>query len=281
MLFFQPCLSIGRSIGDRLDNRVRMRQNIDERALTEYLVDALDTNSELSTWGQVVDTLRSNQIYVSTQVRKSTKEHTTGADLGIIISRQIDKSDVKSKSRYACLIQCKKVDVEGYVTDFFHSVGNNTQSSLLLDITPSSFYFLFVPPRLLKMRYSNEPMAHILASRECSIPVWNMGLFDYEDIPFPWWLLSHPLPTWQKRSVSSILVVPALAVEAHLDKKHKVQLSDLIPNALPFWFWFGELLIPGFIGDYKQDVISKAKNVDGKGDEFGVNFSVEINISTG
>ena len=44
-LIFTPCLSISGMIGRKLDNRRRMGQEMDERALTELLVDSLDTSS--------------------------------------------------------------------------------------------------------------------------------------------------------------------------------------------------------------------------------------------
>jgi hypothetical protein len=276
-LLFRPCLLIGERIGQRLDSRVRMQQNIDERALTEELVDALDTNSAISAWGQVLHSLRNNQIYLNTRVRKSTREYKTGADLGIIINRQIYRPNAKVKARYACLIQCKKVDIDGYVTDFFHYVHsrNKSQSSLMLEITPSSFYFTFVPPSLLQVYYTIEPMAFVRASSECSSPIWNIGCFAYSTAAFPF------LSDSQKRAASSILVIPALAVEAQIDRKHKIDMVELLPNSLPLWYWFGELLIPGFIGDYREKVISIAANVDREVDEFGVDFSVEIYVGTG
>jgi hypothetical protein len=45
--FFFPCLNISYNIGNRLLNRLELNQNIDERALTEDLIDALDVHLKL------------------------------------------------------------------------------------------------------------------------------------------------------------------------------------------------------------------------------------------
>jgi hypothetical protein len=148
-LLFSPCLSVSASVGRRLDNRRNMGQEIDERALTEFLVDALDTASSENVWGNIISILRDHRIYLSTTVAKSTRESATGADIGFVISRSIHRRESPSRARYAVLVQCKKVDSAGKVADFFHQVGGSgqKQSTLLLDITPNSFYFVFTPPK--------------------------------------------------------------------------------------------------------------------------------------
>ena len=73
-LLFHPCFEIAEKMGSRLDNRIRMQQNIDERALTEDLIDALDTSSTENAWGTSLSSLRERQIRISTQIRKSTIE---------------------------------------------------------------------------------------------------------------------------------------------------------------------------------------------------------------
>ncbi len=282
-LFFKPCLEIAERIGRRLDNRTRMHQSIDERALTEDLVDAFDTRSNENAWGTVLSSLQDHQIYVSTRITKSTREYETGADIGLVMNRQIYQTDNQAKARYACLIQCKRVDEDGYVSDFFHQVRSSGkyQSALMLDITPNSFYFIFIPPSLLKTYHMVEPIAFLSASPGCSSPVWNMGYFEYDS--------DHVVPpflsTNQKQAVSSILVVPALAVESQVNKKQRASIIELLPNCLPLWYWFGELLIPGFIGDYRSQVVSVATNVRGANreilDEFSVNYSIDISFGSG
>ncbi|MBD2593570.1 hypothetical protein H6G74_04400 [Nostoc spongiaeforme FACHB-130] len=269
-LLSQPCLTISSVIARRLNNRIKgSKQNIDERAFTEYLVDALDTSSLENVWGSVIGLLRDQNIYLNTKIRKSTKENKTGADIGLIIQRRIKQNNSRSEIQYSCLIQCKRVDVNGQIDDFYHTVGDEekTQSSLMLDITPSSFYFIFTPSCLLDIDYSLIPTAFIDAGKECSSPIWDMGHFGCDEIWFP--LLSDS----QIDSISGVLVVPALAVEAQRKKSKDAKLKDILPNCMPLWYWFSEILVAGFAGDPRQDVINTAAN--------SVKFSIEINIGNG
>ncbi|BAB72358.1 hypothetical protein ACN23B_01985 [Anabaena sp. FACHB-709] len=269
-LLSQPCLTISSVIARRLNNRIKgSKQNIDERAFTEYLVDALDTSSLENVWGSVIGLLRDQNIYLNTNIRKSTKENKTGADIGLIIKRRINQNNSRSEIEYSCLIQCKRVDVNGQIDDFYHEVGleKKTQSSLMLDITPSSFYFIFTPSCLLDIDYSLIPTAFIDTGKECSSPIWDMGHFGCDEIWFP--LLSDS----QIDSISGVLVVPALAVEAQINKSKDAKLEDILPNCMPLWYWFSEILVAGFAGDRRQDVINIAAN--------SVKFSIEINIGNG
>ena len=180
-LFFQPCLEISAHVGRRLDNRLVMGESIGETSLTEDLVDRFDSASPENAWGTTLAQLRDLQIHVNTSVRRSRREHVTGADIGFVISRSV-YSNAGSKAKYAALVQCKKVDAEGYVGDFFHSVAGTKkhQSDLLTEITPSSFYFVFVPPRLVSERvyHTFEPLAFASAAAGCSTPLWNLGCFE-------------------------------------------------------------------------------------------------------
>lgn len=124
-LLAQPCLAISSAIAKKLNNRIEViKQNMDERALTEYLVDALDVSSQENVWGSVLELLRDQNIHLHTNVQKSTKENKTGADIGLIINRQICQKKAPSKIRYSCLIQCKRVDINGKIGDFYHEVGS-------------------------------------------------------------------------------------------------------------------------------------------------------------
>ena len=105
-----------------------------------------------------------------------------------------------------------------------------------------------------------------------------MGYFGYEGISFPF------LSAVQKEEVASIVVVPALAVEAQSIKGKSINLESILPNSMPFWYWFGALLIPGFIGDKRHDVLRVASNANGDEnleEEFGVNYSVNISFGNG
>jgi hypothetical protein len=280
-LLTTPCLATAGMIGRRMDNRLRMGQEIDERALTENFVDAFDTKSDLNAWGTVIGLLRDRSLYLNTSVRKSTGEHLTGADIGLILTRNFYHNQNPSKARYAVLIQCKRVDSHGRVEDFYHVVKSTgrKQSSLLLDITPASFYFLYTPPTFIKTYCTVEPLAFVQGAPGCSSPVWNMGCFGFDDHAFPF------LTSAQKAEVASILVVPAMAVQAQQSKGTRASIEELLPNAVPFWYWFAELFVPGFIGDYRDDVIAKAANTKTNEnvatDRFGVRFSIELNIGNG
>jgi hypothetical protein len=280
-LLAKPCLTTAGMIGQRMENRRRMGQEIDERALTEYFVDAFDTSSELNAWGTTISLLKDRSVYLNTSVRKSTAEHRTGADIGLILTRNFYHNRSPSKAKYAVLIQCKRIDNYGKVDDFYHVVKSTgkKQSSLLLDITPASFYFLYAPPSFIKTYTTVEPLAFVQGAPGCSTPVWNMGCFGFADNAFPF------LTSAQKAEVTSILVVPAIAVEAQQAKGNRASIEELLPNAIPFWYWFSELLVPGFIGDYKGDVIAKAANNKANEniptDDFGVRYSIELNIGNG
>ena len=129
-LIFTPCLRVSESVGRRLDNRRQMGQEMDERALTEFLVDSLDTSSSENVWGNVLTVLRDRSIYLGTHVQKSTRESVTGADIGFVIHRSVRKSDTYSQTDYGVLVQCKKIDSNGNVVDFFHQVGGSGPSTL-------------------------------------------------------------------------------------------------------------------------------------------------------
>ena len=280
-LMFRPCLQISGHIGQRLDNRRRMDETIDERALTEDFVDHFDSSSSLSAWNGVANRLEEHQIYLNTGVKKSTREHHTGADIGLVITRAIYQTSARSNSTYAVLIQCKRVDHEGVVEDFHHEVKSSgrSQASLMLDITPSSFYFIFTPPSLLKTYCTFEPLAFAAPARGCSSPVWNMGCFEFDSPSLPF------LSAQQKAEATGVLVVPALAVEAQESKGKAARIDDILPNALPLWYWFGELLVPGFIGDHSKKAVSVARNVfdpdHPSNQEFGVRHSVDFGFGNG
>lgn len=168
---FRPCLEIAGHIGRRMNNRLRMGQEIDERALTEDFVDCFDTSSSSNFWGATTAELRDHQIYLNISVRKSTVEHRTGADLGLILRRSTHGS-VRTQAHYACLVQCKRVDRNGTVGDFYHQVSSTgrRQSALMLEVTPSSFYFIFLPPALVEHYCNVEPLAFLKAAPGCSVP---------------------------------------------------------------------------------------------------------------
>ena len=179
-LFARPCMNVAGTIGARMDNRLRnLGQEIDERALTEDLVDALDTESTVSTWRPVIQSLRDHQIFIHSRIRKSTYESRTGADIGFLFERQIFEPAARSRARYAALVQCKRVSRDGKIRDFFHKVKSSgrKQSELMLDITPASYYFIFVPPSMLRTYSTIEPMGFVAGSQGCSSPVWNIGCF--------------------------------------------------------------------------------------------------------
>jgi hypothetical protein len=187
-LLARPCLSIAGRCSERLDDRIRRRaQNIDERALTEDFVDSFDTSSRSNSWSQVLDQLRDRSIFVNMSVRKSTEEYRTGADIGLVLRREFHSDRSPSRARYAALIQCKRIDPDGTIADFYHVVNSSgqRQSSLLLDITPASFYFIFAPSCIIQMYSNLEPIGFVRSTRGCSSPVWNMGCFAYRLRPDP------------------------------------------------------------------------------------------------
>jgi len=279
-LLFQPCMAVSGYIGRRLNNRLNTGQEIDERALTEDLVDRFDSSSSSSAWGTSAEELRERQIYISTSIRKSTVEHRTGADIGFILKRSMYGRSGSSRAEYGCLVQCKKVDRRGAIEDFYHKSGSqkNRQSSLMLDVTPSAFYFLFVPPALVEHYCTVEPMAFLRGAPGCSVPVWSLGCFAHDGLSVPF------LTSTNKEDVSGILVLPALAVDAQQASGTSASLRDVLPNCLPLWYWFGELFVPGFVGDRSPRALSVARNVAGAGAAndlpFG-NFSLEIGLGNG
>jgi hypothetical protein len=262
-----------------------MGQEIDERALTEDFVDLFDTNSRTNVWGRATRKLKDEGLYLSTSIRKSTREARTGADIGFTIERNLYKNGHHSQARYAALIQCKRIDANGVVADFYHTVASSgcKQSSLMLDITASSFYFVFTPPSLVEVLENVEPIAFAISGEGCSSPVWNMGFFECEsneDAP--------KLSRDQKAKAAGILVVPALAVEAQRTTGKGVQLSEVLANCLPFWYWFGELFIPGFVGDSSKRALTVASNVKDPGavpgggtEDFGVRHAITVGLNAG
>ncbi len=280
-LLFTPFLSVSASVGHRLDNRCIMGQEIDERALTEFLVDSLNTSSSENVWGNVIGVLRDHNIHLSTHVDKSTKESTTGADIGFIINRSVHRNNSFSQAHYAVIVQCKKIDSEGNIADFFHQVGGTgpKQSTLMLDITPNSFYFIFTPPSLIQTYCSIEPIAFAQARPGCSSAVWNSGSFGFDHQP-PSFLSSR-----EKAEAVGILVVPALAVEAQRNSGKGANLASILPNCIPLWYWFGELLIPGFIGDRRSEVVTIASNASGRKHQqdsrYDVRYSVSVRLGLG
>jgi hypothetical protein len=278
-LFFQPCLKASGHIGRRLTHRLQKGEPIDERALTEDFVDLFDTSSPTNAWGLTLKELRDRNIYLNTSVRKAKKEYEIGADIGLVINRKLYGSN-NSKAKYACLIQCKKIDERGVISEFYHVVQSSgkKQSSLMLDVSSSSFYFIFVPPVMLQHYCNIEPIAFLHVAKGCSVPVWNNGSFAYDGQSISF------LSQKAKEDVTGILVVPALAVEAQESDSKKANIMEILPNCLPLWYWFGELLIPGFVGDRNEKVISIALNSQRDHNQempFNVNFSIELSFGNG
>lgn len=281
-LLFTPCLTVSGIVGRRLDNRRWMGDEMDERALTELLVDSLDTSSTEHVWAETMELLRARQIYLSTVVSKSTSEAHTGADLGFTIGRQFYGNGQRSSTAYSVLVQCKRIDSQGRVADFYHQVASTSkkQSTLMVDITPSSFYFVFAPPSLVDTYCTFEPMAFSSAQPGCSSAVWNIGSFGFSQGVPPF------LSSRQKDEAVGILVVPALAVEAQGNAGKAASLQEILPNCMPLWYWFGEMLIPGFIGDRRSDVLAIAgsarrKELNTQHDDFAVRYSVDIHLGNG
>jgi len=278
---FIPCLKISSRIGRRLNNRLRMPNGdeIDERALTEDFVDAFNSSSSENVFGDILQLLRDENIYLDIYTKKSTLENSTGADIGLVIKRSVNIRGNNSSANYAVLIQCKKINQDGEIIDFFHEVPSThqKQSTLMLDITPNSFYFIFTPPALLESYLSVEPIAFISPIQGCSSPIWNSGSFEFDSRPFPIPILS----SHQKEESMGILVIPALAVEANRNTGKNADLQTVLPNCLPFWYWFGELFLPGFIGDRRNEVIHIALNSENHKGEFIVKNSISFNLQVG
>jgi hypothetical protein len=149
----------------------------------------------------------------------------------------------------------------------------------MLDVTPSAFYFLFVPPALVQHYCSVEPLAFLRGAPGCSVPIWNLGCFAHDGLSLPFLTESN------KQDASSILVLPALAVNAQQPRGTSATLRDVLPNCLPFWYWFGELMVPGFVGDRSKSTLAVARNVSGAevvaNLPLGVRFSLELGMSNG
>ena len=93
------------------------------------------------------------------------------------------------------------------------------------------------------------------------------------------------LTSSNKEDASGILVLPALAVDARQPRGTPAALRDVLPNCLPFWDWFGELLIPGFVGDRSGPTLAIVRDVSGADAianlPVGVRFSLEIGMGNG
>ena len=252
-----PTIDVSSVIGEWFSDFRELEQPLDERVLTAALIRALHVGSKASVWGRILPKLHRRGIEVVTEVGAARREHVYGADLGIVIDRISKQKSSKSKMEYACLVQCKKVDSKGRIADFFHEVPSTgqRQSSLMLSVTPSSFYFIFVDPDRLSVEVSEEPLAFVVGEESCYSPLWGMGCFAQPQT-FP-----GRSGTWleeKARTSGSVLVVPALAVDAQFDRTKSVKLREVISNSIPFWYWFSQLLIPGFIGDPRPAAISVA-----------------------
>ena len=179
-LLARPCLSIAGRFGERLDDRIRRgADNIHECTLTDDFVDFFDTSSRSSVWGDVMDQLHSRSIYMSTSVRKSSVEYRTGADIGLVLHRSFYGGQSSSQANYAALIQCKRVDPDGTVSDFYHTVDSSKkrQCELLLDITPASFYFIFAPPCIIEWYTNVEPIGFVRSTPRLQFARLEHGVF--------------------------------------------------------------------------------------------------------
>jgi len=281
-LLHRPCVTTASLIGARLENRIETGQEISETTLTDEFVDSFRPQSRFSMWKPVADAIRDEfRFYLNVDVNKSTIEPRTGADIGLVIRRSV-YAEVQSTAEYAVLIQCKKVDQGGGVEDFFHTVGGSgeRQSALMLSITPASFYFLYVPPSLLSGYADQETMAFVIPANNCHVPIWNLGAMPSESIE------GRHLTLDEIAAGGSILVIPALAVEAQKNQSKAAKLNDILPNAFPFWYWFSEMLIPGFVGDQSRRVIEVAQNtrrrdLEREGLDFGVRYSITVGLGSG
>src|SRR5262249_40691577 len=122
-------------------------------------------------------------------------------------------------------------------------------------ITPSSFYFLFTPSTFVRHYCTVEPLAFLEAAPGYSVPAWNLGLFEHDGWTFPF------LTANSKAEVCGILVVPALAVQAQQPASTSADLKAILPNCVPFWYWFAQLFVPGFVGDQSSHTLSIARNL--------------------
>ena len=89
----------------------------------------------------------------------------------------------------------------------------------------------------------------------------------------------------QKSQATGIMVVPAMGVHAQKPSGKSESLKQLLSNAVPFWYWFAELFVPGFVGAYRKNVIDVAQNKAGAmsnlPDGFGVPRTIEVSMSNG
>jgi hypothetical protein len=263
-----------------MDDRLRRAEDIDERALTADLIDYLDTDSATSCWGATPQLLKEQGIFLSTLVTRAKHEAKNGADIGIIIHRTILQQEYQSNARYASLVQCKKLGFDGRISDFFHETPGDKaspgrkQSSMMLEITPSSFYMIFVAPSQLPHYSVFEPISFVGPFKGCSSPVGNMGLFEYHSH------LGTLMSKSDQAATTGVLIVPALAVAAQQNKGKGISIDTLLPNCMPLWYWFGQLLVGGFIGDQRSEVIDIASRTDVP-DAFAVDYSIEFQFGTG
>jgi hypothetical protein len=148
----------------------------------------------------------------------------------------------------------------------------------MLDITPSSFYFLFVAPALVDHYCNLEPLAFLRGAPGCSVPAWNLGLFGHDGLNVPFLSASN------KDEICGVLVVPAMAVDAQQPTGTSASLNTILPNCVPLWYWFGQLFVPGFIGDRSSRALAAARNVGAtQATELlvGVRYSLELGMGNG
>ncbi len=287
----EPCLQISRMIGTVLDNFYNMGNPLDEPTLTDSLVDSFDTRSKNSIWGNTQTLLKSNGIHFNTMIQKTgRKESSVGADIGITMNRGYYDQKRSSRATYSVLVQCKKIDSAGEVDDFFHETKSTgrRQSRNMLDITPSSFYFIFVPPRMVKTYLHVEPVGFAVGSPGCHVPVLGKGCFPVQ--PGAFGDASNPNEAMHEAAVG-LLVVPALAVDSQIRDGKSANLPEIISNSHPFWYWFTEMFFPGHIGDDRDEVVRIARNVKHSSDDlknniysqhgFGVNYSIDLKFQRG
>ena len=283
----RPFLSAAGHIAQRISHRrAGSGQEIDERALTESLVDMLDAGTPGNVWGPLLEELKELGLSLNTKVRKSTRESKTGADLGITLERAIFERHTSSQTTYSALFQAKRIDMSGRIEDFFHTVGPAAakQSQLMLDITPASFYLIYADTHYLKFYSAFEPSVFLNIAKGCSSPVWNAGCFEFSG------KIADFLPNDELGCASGLLVVPATAVQAVSSGGKGICIRDLLPNCLPFWYWFVELFLPGFVGDPREKVRTIAQNVyspsareaaDTPEGPFHVQFSYTLRVGNG
>lgn len=315
-LLYGPCLSMSNHVDQRLSERTRIGKSIDERALTEDVVDMFDTYSTFKIWGDTIDRLKKREIYLNFSVQKSSQEYKTGADIGIIINRAFRGKENTSQSEYACLIQCKKIDEKGQIADFYHKVPSTGlfQSQLLLNVTCSSYYFIYTPSTMIhyypynyfkkweyfnykyypefyeiidycRRRYGYYPFLYPNSIPTPLFELYQKSWFSKLLFPLKYLFAKSLSPNLYQKQYKDrgfgILVVPAVAVEAQKTKDSNAFLEEIIPNSLPFWYWFCELLLPGFIGDRNIKTIQVAQNVKKAIQELDIPFNVRYSVRIG